>query len=347
MRRPALLWHMARTAGAAWLIISVLFLLSHAVADPESRLQDALTSGAHPGFAGQQAAATQQLLHRYGLNAPLFYATWQSGAGWQWHGAQNQYHAWLTRLAHGNLGYSYQADAPVAELLAQALRYTLPLTLLAAFLSVSTAIGVTAALSYRPVGRRWFLRVAHTLQSLPLFLLALGLLLLLANPDALSWFPAFGLSPADAAAETWQQPWIMLYQFALPVTSLVLSSFPALAIQLDGALQQEFAQPYTATARAKGASQSRTVWRHALRNALLPLVTLLTELVPSIVAGSVVVEVIFALPGMGRLLADAAVSQDFPVLLGGVGLVAFVRLVAQLAADVLYAVLDPRFRLAT
>ncbi|MDU0369224.1 ABC transporter permease [Hymenobacter endophyticus] len=345
MRGQALLWHMARAAGATWLIVSVLFLLSHATIDPESQLRDTLENATHPSEAGQRAAATQQLLHRYGLDTPLFYTTWHPQVGWQWHGGQNQYHAWLTQLAHGNLGYSYQADAPVAELLAQALHYTLPLTLLAALLSVSAAVGLTVVLSYRPVGRRWFLRLAHTLQSLPLFLLALGLLLLFANPDALSWFPAFGLS-STAAAEAWQQPGIMLYQLTLPVASLVLSSFPALAIQLDGALQQEFTQPYTATARAKGASQARTAWRHALRNALLPLVTLLTELLPSIVAGSVVVEVIFALPGMGRLIADAALQQDFPVLLGGVGLVAFVRLVAQFMADILYSVLDPRFRIA-
>ncbi|WP_170172477.1 ABC transporter permease [Hymenobacter rigui] len=301
-------------------------------------------SNSRMGGLLEQPATSQQLLHRYGLYEPLFYATWQPATGWHWHGVQTQYHRWLKQLLHGDLGYSYRLEAPVWDVVKQALRYTLPLTLLAAALSIALALGVATATSYRPSARRWFIRVAHILQSFPLFLLALGLLLLLANPDALSWFPAFGLGPADQESTGWSRPGLLLYQLTLPIISLVLGSFPALAIQLDGALRHEFNRPYIATARAKGSSPAGIVWRHALRNAVLPTVTLLTELLPSIVAGSVVVEVVFALPGMGRLLADAALNQDFPVLLGGVGLVAMVRLGAQLLADVLYPILDPRIR---
>ncbi|MCA8831558.1 ABC transporter permease [Hymenobacter pini] len=338
-----LLRHLLRTIGTAALTLSVLFLLSHAAIEPTTLLQNTLDSSARPGNEAQLPGVMAQLLHRYGLDAPLFYVGWQQGQGWQWHGLHNQYHTWLTQLVHGNLGYSYRADAPVTELMAQALRYTLPLTLLAATLSVLLALSATMAVGFRPVARRWFLRVAHVLQGLPLFLLALGLLLLLANPDAFDWFPAFGLGPDDVSASS---PVQLLYHLALPTASLVLGSFPGLAIQLDGALQQELTRPYIATARAKGASANRVIWQHALRNALLPVVTLLTDLLPAIVAGAVVVEVVFALPGMGRLITDAAVNQDIPVLLGTVGLVAVVRLLSQLAADVLYPVLDPRLRSA-
>ncbi|WP_426493065.1 ABC transporter permease [Hymenobacter sp. 102] len=342
MYRSLLLRHLIRTLGAAGLILSVLFLLSHAIADPDILLQNALSGRAVS--PEQTAQASALLLHRYGLDAPLFYVGWQQGTGWQWHGWHNQYHTWLVQLLHGNLGYSYRADAPVTALLGEALRYTLPLTLLAAVLSVILALVVVTAVSTRPVARHWVLRLAHVLQGLPLFLVALGLLLLLANPDALAWFPAFGLGAVDNLADAWHHPGWFLYQLALPLISLVLNGFPPLAIQLDGALQQELTRPYVATARAKGASAARSVWRHALRNALIPMLTLLTDLLPSIVAGAVVVEVIFALPGMGQLITEAAIHQDFPVLLGAVGLVALVRLLGQVAADLLYPVIDPRIR---
>ncbi|WP_185816872.1 ABC transporter permease [Hymenobacter metallilatus] len=331
--------------GSAWLILSVLFLLSRGATDQRSLLQTMVESSARLGSLLEQPAVSQQLLQRYGLDAPLFYVSWQPATGWYWHGFHNQYHTWLTQLLQGNLGTSYRSEEPVLVLLGQALQYTLPLTMLAATLSIALALYLVAATGYRPIVSNWVMSMAHTLQSIPLFLLALGLLLLLANPDALNWFPAFGLGPTGPTSTSWSHPQALLYQLTLPTLSLVLGSFPALAIQLNGSLHQELARPYVATARAKGTSQGRTIWRHALRNALLPTVTLLTELLPSIVAGSVVVEVIFALPGMGRLIADAAVQQDYPVLLAGVGLVAIVRLLAQLLADILYPLLDPRIRI--
>ncbi|UOQ78349.1 ABC transporter permease [Hymenobacter sp. 5516J-16] len=196
-----------------------------------------------------------------------------------------------------------------------------------------------------PRWRSIWLSGLHFLQALPLFLLATGLLLLLANPDVLAWFPAFGLGLEYEAVAWWQQPGRLLYFLALPALSLVLVTVPGLVVQLNGTLQRELQQPYIATARAKGASSSRVVRHHALRNALLPTVALLSALFPNLVAGATIVEVLFALPGMGRLLADSAAAQDYPVLLAAVGLVALVRVAAQVLADALYLALDPRIRM--
>jgi peptide/nickel transport system permease protein len=178
-----------------------------------------------------------------------------------------------------------------------------------------------------------------------LFVIALGLLLLLANPDALAWFPAYGLGATDAAS-----PWAgglgqYLYHLVLPMLSLILVSVPGLVIQLDASIQQELQALYVATARAKGARPRSIIRRHIMRNALLPVLPLLSDLIPNLVAGSVVVEMIYALPGMGRLLAEAASNQDFPVLLGAVLLVSLARLLSQLLADLLYQWADPRIRL--
>ncbi|WP_262892500.1 ABC transporter permease subunit [Hymenobacter qilianensis] len=120
---------------------------------------------------------------------------------------------------------------------------------------------------------------------------------------------------------------------------------PSLVVQLYDALRHELGANYATTARAKGLSGYQVATRHALRNAMLPIIALLTDLLPALVAGAVVVEVIFALPGMGRLLADAAAAHDFPVLVGGVLLVAVMRLLGLVVADMLYFLTDPRIRL--
>jgi peptide/nickel transport system permease protein len=121
---------------------------------------------------------------------------------------------------------------------------------------------------------------------------------------------------------------------------------PELTLPLAAALRRELASPYAVAARAKGVGQRRLVWHHALPNALLPLLVSFTGLLPALVAGAVVVEVLFALPGMGRLLAEAASTQDYPVLIAGVLLTAGARLLALVAADLLQYRLDPRVRAA-
>ncbi|MFD2787445.1 ABC transporter permease [Hymenobacter rubripertinctus] len=342
---PVLLRHTAQALVAVWLTLSALFLLSRSVTDPAAFIQSTLSANTRLDARIDQAALTQQLLRRYGLSAPLFYTSWQPAAGWRWHGTGNQYHQWLGQLLAGNLGISYRQGAPVRGLLGEALRYTLPLTLLATTGSVGLAIGMATSLGYRPRARRLVLLALHGIQSFPLFLVAVGLLLLLANPDTLAWFPAFGLGLEPESGNWGQRAGELLYHLALPVLSLVIVSLPGLVIQLDGAIQQEMTRAYVATARAKGASRRRTMRGHVLRNALLPTIALLTDLLPNLVAGSVVVEVLFALPGMGRLLAEAAATQDYPLLLGAVGLVAVVRLVAQWLTDVAYQLTDPRIRL--
>ena len=183
------------------------------------------------------------------------------------------------------------------------------------------------------------------LHALPLFLVALILLLLLANPDALDWFPTYGFDQAlDADAGLWTRATAYARHLALPVTALVITALPELTLQLDTALRHELRADYATTARAKGLTEAAVIRHHAFRNALLPTLTQVAELLPALVAGAVVVEVVFALPGMGSLLAAAAAARDYPVLVGGVLLTGTARLLALLLADALYFWADPRIR---
>ncbi|WP_460502183.1 ABC transporter permease, partial [Hymenobacter agri] len=271
---------------------------------------------------------------RLGLDRPLFYVGRSARGAWQWRGWHNQYHRWLLALLRGDLGRSFRSGAPVGQQLRQALAFTLPVTGAAAVLAALIAVALATWLAATP---RWQPPVRAVLigwHAVPLFLSALGLLLLFANPEMLNWFPADGFVP-DAD---------LLPQLVLPIAALVLAAVPELTLQLEAALAHELTQPYILTARAKGLPTAAVVRHHALRNALLPTLAQLAELLPAMVAGAVVVEAIFALPGTGRLLAEAAASRDYPLLIGGVLLVGTTRLLSLLLADLSYSWANPRIR---
>jgi peptide/nickel transport system permease protein len=175
---------------------------------------------------------------------------------------------------------------------------------------------------------------------------ALLLLLLLANPDYFTFFPAFGLGfEEDNSSDV-----SILLQYpafiVLPLSSLVLSGLTEPTLQLADALRHEAQLDYMLTAQAKGLARKQAFWRHGLRNALLPTLTLFTELLPNLLAGSIVVEFVFALPGLGRLLADAAAARDYPMMLGGVFFVLVARQFMLSLADCLYQLADPRLRVS-
>ncbi len=341
------------TLVALWGLGSLVFLLGRhdPAGGPEQQL---LSDGTESGIGTESrdpaamAAARQAVRHRLGLDQPLFYLSQQApaaanGARWRWNGTANQYHHWLARLLRGELGHSLRTGQPVAGQLGAALCCTLPLTGTALALALGAALWLGQGLAGP---RRWWQGPVRALllalQSAPLFVLALGLLLLLANPQALNWFPGYGLADEELAG--WNRLGELARHLALPVVSLVLAALPDLALQLEAALRHELGTDYAAAARAKGLGEAQLIRHHALPNALLPTLTQVTGLVPALLAGALVVEVVYALPGMGRLLAAAAALRDYPVVLGGVLLTGAARLGALLLADVLYHRADPRIR---
>ena len=345
-----LLARLGRAAVAAWLIASLVFIGSRLMGGgPEQlALGDAADLSSPTGGAltlARQQAAQQAVRHRLGLDLPLFYFSRMAHppVQWQWHGPANQYHRWAVGLLHGNLGYSYRDGQPVSTLLGRAVAYSLPLTGSAAVLAVGLALGLGLYLAPGPGGlRRLLLGLLAAWQVTPLFLLALGLLLLFANPDFLNVLPGSGQVPEEASSFELASYW--LARSALPLLSLVLAVLPELTLPLVALLRHELSAGYATTARAKGLTAAQVLRRHALPNALLPLVTTLTDLLPSLVAGTVVVEVLFGLPGGGRLLAEAAAAHDYPVVVAAVLLSAAARLLGLVLADVLYFLADPRLR---
>lgn len=341
-----LLGHLGRALVTIWLLTSLIFLLSRLALSATDVLGLPATADLNISYSASpasQVAARQALRQRLGLDDPLFYFSrthYPAGQpNWQWNGSHNQYHFWLTQLLQGNLGTSFRNGQPVAPRLAAALRCTLPLMAIAAALASALALLLAQQLAQRPWWRSPALALLTGLHALPLFVLAATLLLLLANPELFNWFPASYRSAEGSN----NLPAARAY-LVLPLVSLVMSAVPSLTLQLEAALTRELHTGYATTARAKGATKTQVVRHHALRNALLPLITLFTDLLPALVAGAVVVEVLFALPGMGRLLAEAAATHDLPILIGVLLLVAGARLAALLLADILYIWADPRIR---
>ncbi|MBJ6143354.1 ABC transporter permease [Hymenobacter sp. BT559] len=338
---------------AAWAIASLVFLLSRLDAAKATDLllgeTDNLGTAVLRADADTiQHQARQAIEQRLGLAEPLFYTTRTQQAGtvsWHWHGLHNQYHRWLVGLLHGHLGLSFRDGQPIGPRWRAALAYTIPLTFLALLGAIVGALLVGLVLADGPQAALSGWRAGlHTLltglQGLPLFALALGLLFAFANPDMLNILPAYAGSPDDE--ELWGQRALRL---VLPVLALVLAVLPELALLLAHTLRHELSTGYATTARAKGLSNGKLLRRHALPNAILPLLTALAGLLPALVAGAVVVETIFALPGTGRLLAEAVAMHDYPVVVAGVLFTALARLLALALADALYAWADPRIRL--
>ncbi|MGI4863928.1 MAG: ABC transporter permease [Janthinobacterium lividum] len=353
MRRWLLL-QIGRAGLAAWATASLVFILSRVLVAgaEEVMLGESDDLRAHASSIGQadQLAARQALRQRLGLTEPVFYLTRTSrdSATWRWHGTHNQYHHWVVGLLHGQLGASYRDGQPIGPRLRAALAYTLPLAGAAAVVAGLGALALGLALASGPLagstGWRAGLQVLLTsLQSIPVFALALGLLFVFANPDALNLLPAYSLGSGSADLA----PGAFALQLLMPLLTLVLAVLPELTLPLAAALRRELQADYATTARAKGVPTATLLRRHALPNALLPLLTSFAGLLPTLLAGTVLVETVFAIPGVGRLLAESAAAHDYPVVVAGVLFTAVVRLLCLALADALQALVDPRIRLAS
>jgi peptide/nickel transport system permease protein len=257
-----------------------------------------------------------------------------------------QYVSYLEAVARGDLGESFSQQRPVVRALEDAIPNTLVLAVaaLAIDLLFGLAIGALQAAYAR---RRLDTLLTHTtlfVYSLPTFWL--GLMLLLVFGQGLHWFPVGGvvdpvlhqaLSPVGRLLDR-------LHHLALPALTLGVVGAAGTARFQRAALLEALKQGFVTTARAKGLTESRVLLAHALRNALLPTITLMGLALPFLLTGSVVVETVFAWPGMGKLAADAVLSRDYPVVAATTLAAAALVVGGSLLADILYAVADPRIR---
>ncbi len=259
-----------------------------------------------------------------------------------------QYFLWLQRLFTLDLGTSYTDQRPVVDRLAEALPITLQLNLISIFFAyvIAIPIGVYSATHHRALSDTIITFLLFVLYSLPSFWVAMLLILYLCGGEYLNIFPSFGLNSFDAGQMSFF-PWLLdrIWHLVLPVFCLTYAGLAGLSRYMRSGMIEVVKQDYIRTARAYGFTERTVIFRYALRNSLIPILTLLGTLLPALIGGSVIIEQIFTIPGMGRLMFQAILQRDYPMIMGGLVFSAVLTLIGLLISDILYAVTDPRITL--
>ena len=252
--------------------------------------------------------------------------------------ALQRYLGWLAGLAHGDFGTSYTYRVPVAGLIAERLAVSLPLALIAAALSIAVAvpIGLFAASRRGKASDAVVMGATQVGMALPNFWFAMLLVLVFAV--GLRWLPAGGFPGWESG------PGPALKALILPAVALALPQAAILARVLRSALIETLGEDYVRTARAKGLTEGQVIRRHALRNAMIPLLTIIGLQLPFLLAGAVIVENVFFLPGVGRLVFQAITQRDLIVVQSVVVLLVFAVVLVNFLVDLGYAAVDPRLR---
>ncbi|HWN16766.1 MAG TPA: ABC transporter permease [Candidatus Dormibacteraeota bacterium] len=249
-----------------------------------------------------------------------------------------QYATWMRRLLQGDLGHSIRNREPVIENVSRRIKPSLQLAGLAMAISllVATPIGILSAARRNSTIDRVGTSFALFGICMPNFLIALLLIFLFGV--TLRWLPISGY------VDPMEEPWEGLRSLTLPAITLGLALAAVITRTLRSSMLEALSEDYIRTARAKGLSDGAVVRRHALKNALIPVVTVLGLQLGTLIGGAVITEYVFALPGVGRLVVDAVFARDYPLVQGVVLLIAVGFILSNLAVDLLYGFIDPRIR---
>ena len=255
-----------------------------------------------------------------------------------------QYGKWLWQLLQLNPGYSREYGQPVFEIILPALKNTLVLTIAAVVLGkiVAIALGIFSAVRQYSIGDYVLTATTFIAYSVPAFWL--GLMLIILFSVKLGWLPTSGIVNSELEPGSWAATVDWLKHLILPVAVLAISEIIQVQRFMRSSLLEVLRQDYLTTARAKGLSESVVIGRHALKNALIPVVTIIAVTMPRVVGGSTVIETVFAYPGMGRLLYTSIMGNDYIVAMTVVMIIAVTVVFFNLLADVIYGWLDPRIR---
>lgn len=251
-----------------------------------------------------------------------------------------QYLSIMERLLTGGLR-SFRERRPITTMVAEALVPTALLAAIALLLAVALAIPIALASAVRP-----YSALDHSVTVFSLFGISLpgfwfALVLIFVFTDRLGWLPASGLRPIGT---TGYGPGLIWPHLVMPVIVLCLSILPFLVRYARSAFLETLSEEFILVARSKGLTEQRVMLRHVVRNSLIPVVTIIGLLIPFLLSGSVIVETIFAIPGIGQLAIQGALGRDYPVVMATTVLAAVLIVLSNLLSDVAYAVLDPRIR---
>ncbi|MBI4522786.1 MAG: ABC transporter permease [Deltaproteobacteria bacterium] len=270
----------------------------------------------------------ERLRRIYGLDDPFYIQYWK----------------WLWQLLQLNPGYSREYGQPVMDVIVPALKNTLVLTVTAVVIGkvLALLLGIFSAIRQYSLWDYLFTVATFIGYCIPGFWLALMAIIVFAVK--LGWFPTSGLISSDVAPGTWEATVDWMKHLVLPVAVLAISEIAQIQRYMRSSLLEVLRHDYLTTARAKGLTESVVIGRHALKNALIPVVTVIAVTMPRVIGGSTVVETVFGYPGMGRLLYTSIMGSDYVVAMTVVMIIALTVVLFNLLADILYGWLDPRIR---
>ncbi|HOI96394.1 MAG TPA: ABC transporter permease [Syntrophobacter fumaroxidans] len=313
-------------------ITFITFLIIQLAPGNPATLKLQMSGQGQLGDRGISPEVIEQTKKLYGLDKPL----------------HEQYLLWVKRVFTLDFGTSYKDHRNVWEKIAERLPVTIQLNLISIFLVYLIAIPFGVYSAVRP-GSFWDHALTlffFFLYSLPSFWVAVLLIMFLGGGDFWDIFPAYNISSIGAEALSPLQ-WLLdrVWHLVLPVTCLTYGGLAYLSRLTRANMLEVIREDYVRTARAKGLSERVVIFRHAFRNALLPIITLLAFLLPSMFGGSVIIESIFSIPGMGQLGFEAVLGRDYPVIMAITTVSAMLTLIGLLISDLLYAAMDPRIKL--
>jgi peptide/nickel transport system permease protein len=256
-----------------------------------------------------------------------------------------QYINWLSNISRFNFGRSFGDGRPVMEKIMERLPVTLAINILSMIFILAVAIpwGVRSALREGSFFDNASTVIMFLLFAAPTFWLALLLMQLFCIN--LGWLPISGITSLDFEYfPWWMKVWDLCRHMFLPVLVSSIGGFAGVSRYMRSNMIEALNQPYIYTARAKGLSENAVIYKHALRNAVLPIVTIIGLSIPGLLGGSVIFESIFAVPGIGRLFYEAAMMRDLNLIMAEVVLVSILTMLGNLIADIGYAYVDPRIR---
>jgi peptide/nickel transport system permease protein len=271
----------------------------------------------------------EQTKKLYGLDKPIW----------------TRYGIWLKRVVTLDFGTSYKDHRPVIEKIAERLPVTIELNLISIFLVylIAIPVGVFSAVEQGTIRDKTMTVILFILYSLPNFWVAVLLIMFLGGGDFLDWFPIYGISsPGMEGGAFLNRLWDHLWHLVLPVFCLSYGGLAGLSRFMRAGMLEVIRQDYIRTARAKGLPEKLVIFKHAMRNSIIPIITLMGYLLPGMLGGSIIIESIFSIPGMGQLSFEAVLSRDYPVVMAIATISALLTLLGILISDLLYVWADPR-----
>lgn len=256
-----------------------------------------------------------------------------------------QYVIWLKRIVTFDFGESYKDHRPVINKIKERLPITLTLNILSIFIVyiIAIPIGILSAIKDRTILDRITTFFLFALYSIPSFWLAMMLIYFLGGGEHWDIFPIYGIHSANSDSfSTLHKLTDFLWHITLPVICLVYADFASLSRYQKGSLLEVLRENYVRTARSKGLEEKTVIVKHVLRNSLIPIITIVSAILPAMIGGSVIIESIFSIPGIGQLGFEAILSRDYPLIMAITTISAFLTLIGILIADILYVLVDPR-----